>query len=466
MIMKIIPKINENPLDRSVVFQANIDSDKSLKDQVGSIEDRGIESGDKINFVLPEGNIQEYRITDMNRYDNWKDIFIKGVHDEKWRTSPFIKKDIYGLIIREDPVPFTDSDLKAIETAYLSPGFITQDALGAYGVILKNALVRRDAQSENMKVKISELDNRLAVLAQELGIKKKKSIDTTMDQSRIARYLVHQGRNSWAGELGNMMEFEENEKVIGLMLQKEISSILKGGSENPGITNKLYELIQGQTDTKTQKDYIPVNALILYAVLIKNIDLIKIAINAKNQPIDIQKQGRIKGKFTPRLGTMLNDLSNEEGMEKIKSVLASAGLIQEHKIIPKLENKSMGKTIIISERQAQLLSLLRLSETSDAIKATKDAGYTTPDVGGYTAQEPGGTDHAAELEKKRNSGRPAVDATKDHFKPADKREKSLIVDKDKVCDSKKLNDYFVKEGVDYYKVLTKKELVEQLAQNA
>jgi len=480
--MKIIPKlggkINEYVLNEAELVVGAKPSDSSeTTEPMGQEISRIVPKLDKdkdtisVSTDVFESNIQEYKIKDMNRYDTWKDVFTKGVQDEKWRKSGFIKVDSYYL---SQNVPFTDSDLKFIEKTYFTPGFITQDVLGAYGVILKNAIGRRSILSEEMKVKITEFDKRLKALVRGTDINKKKEISTTFDPAKIARYLVWQGKDSWAGNLGNTMRLEENEKVIGLMLRKETDNILRGGSENSAITNELYELIKKQSLTKTKaknkgldeievKDYIPVNELILYAVLIRDTELVNIAISAEKQKIDLQKQGRIKGKFTKVLGTMLSDLVKEEGMEEIKSILSSAGLISssEEKIIPKLENRTMGKTIIISERQAQILSLLRLRENSNAINATKGSGYTTPKVGGYTAQPGGGTDHAADLEKKRNKGRPAVDATKDQFKPTDKIEKSLIVDKDKVCDTKKLNDYFVKEGVDYYKIVSKKDLLKE-----
>ena len=163
---------------------------------------------------------------------------------------------------------------------------------------------------------------------------------------------------------------------------------------------------------------------------------------------------------------MLSGLVEHDEMSQIRNVLINANVITPKKIIPKLENKTMGKTIIISERQAKMLSLLRLKEDNTPSKVTKKSlDYKTPKNGGYTTQAATGTDYAKELERKRNNNKGAAkNATAKDTESPDNIKKSLIVDKDAEpnFNQKKLNDYFVKEGVDEYKVVKKGELFKQI----
>jgi hypothetical protein len=430
---------------------------------------------DPRSVINNEGRITEYRNPNATRYNTWVDVFVNGVRDKEWRNSVYLQKDIFHLA---ESVPFTDSDLSVIEDFYSTPDAVDQQITGTLGVILKNALARRSPLPEDMKVKLRAFDSRLSAMARNNGINKKKNLERTMDVSLKAHYLKLQGRDSWAEARGNIMGLPENQNVIGVLLRKEIDRLLAGGTDNNlGLKKELNMLISKQSDTRVKirnrgeqhdpKDYIPVNLLLLYAVLTKDINLVRTAIEAEGQEIDPHEQSRIKGRFTPKLETILSGLVEHEEMSDIKNVLINAHLIPKpKKIIPKFENRTMGKTIIITERQAKMLSLLRFNENT-ASNATKGGSfdYETPENGGYTKQSADGTDYAKQLEKKRHQNKDAArKATAGEYKPAKNLKKSLSVDKGKEIEAKekRLNDYFVKEGVEYYQVVTKDDLMNKL----
>jgi len=445
--MKIIPKIigelKEITLNEDDKGKVEIVIDKDKDEDVKTQVDNAVETlGDDNNITVSgqpntsttlyawrerdnASTLNEYKTSTAQRYHTWVDVFTKGVKDNNWLRTVYLQKDIFDLAAN---VPFTDKDFDIIEEVYQDPDFLTQQALGGLGVILKNALARRSPLPEDMKIRLREFDTLLSTTAMDKGLNKKKKLERTMDPNLVNYHNKMSGIDSKAEAIGNMMGLPENQNFIGALLKKEINKILDGGSPDLGIKKEIVNSLAKQSDTKTKiknrgddtdpKDYIPVNLLILYAVLIKDSGLVHTAIEAEGQEVDPLEQKRVKGKFAPKLGTILAKLVDGEGMDEIKNILIAARIIPKpKKIKPKLEHKTMGRTIIISERQAQMLSLLRLSEN-----APKDKNLV--------------------------------------IKNAAKKE--LIVDKsEEVAEDQRLNDYFVKEGIEYYKIVTKQDLLDE-----
>ncbi|MCL2312403.1 MAG: hypothetical protein FWC41_07955, partial [Firmicutes bacterium] len=196
----------------------------------------------------------------------------------------------------------------------------------------------------------------------------------------------------------------------------------------------------------------------------------ELAIEAEGQEINPRGQNIINGKFTPKLETMLSGLVEHEEMSEIKRLLMSANLIKT-KIKPKLENKTMGKTIIISERQAKMLSLLKLEDNAKKGEPfgdkPKNAGYVAdkPTSGTGRAPHKGNKSASSSDAGTSKSGKVCCDPPKGttKFTPNDYKSQNLKNAKEKsLIVNGNLNDYFVKEGVEYYQVTTKKDLLNQL----
>ena len=477
--MKIIPKISNKIIKEYVLNEdegttvIGLSTDKTVEDGFKDIStnvDKGnftIKVGDNTSTTTTTEPVLEYKIPDVQRYESWVDVFTKGVLDEKWLTTSLLKKDIYTLAAN---TPLTDKDLSIIKKTYTDPDFVTPRTVNAAGVILKNAITRRSPLPEDMKVKLAAFDRVLKTIAKDKNINKKKNLERTMDPDLKAHYLKQQGRDSWAEAMGNMMGLPENQKVIGKLLQQEIEKMKKGGQPDLGIKQELYELIHKQKDSKTKiknrgeqyetdpQDYIPVNLLILYAVLAKDANLVNIAIKAEGQKIDPKVQNRIQGKFTPKLGTMLAKLVEDDDMSEIKHLLLMGRVIPYNKIKPQTENRIGGKTIIISERQAKMLSLLKEDEDIKPIEWKLGGGYYAIFDG--NSIEPRIIFKDDENQHKvTNDDDNELDGSINDYLYQDDDDYNELEES-----TNKLNDYLVQEGINQYKVFTKQQLMEQLSE--
>jgi len=253
-------------------------------------------------------------------------------------------------------------------------------------------------------------------------------------------------------------------------------------------------------------DLVDANLLLTYATLIGNLGLVKSVFELHGREVNFKQQERIGGKFSKSLIKRLKDFAILNDYTDIVTVLTHHAGIKE---------SFMPKKIIMSERQAKLLSMLKeetlnecdclmgmtlaspdflnrdtnkyptyesymeksdenISENTATDITKKEMGYRHPS-NHRKIKNIDKTDYCKKLKDERESKtNVAQNVTRNvktfGYKTPTNRKRSMSVHKgDNVEEKERRNDFFAKEvRVKRYenKVFTKKELIESILKNS
>jgi hypothetical protein len=260
---------------------------------------------------------------------------------------------------------------------------------------------------------------------------------------------------------------DAEKKIIDL--ERKLKQIpIKNQGERADIEMQIDILKAQGVDTPENyegDDLVDANLLLTYAVLINNDNLVNAAFELKNRSVNFGDKGikggkNIKGRFTSKL------------LDQLKGAAKSRGYIGLLSKLNHMRESINLKKLIMTERQAKLVSMLKedgMISENIATDATKDLGYLCP-IKHRKIKNLDKTDFCKKLKDERDSKTnvaPNITKDKHEYKSPTNRRKSLTIHKgDKVEDKEQLNNFFAKE-VRRKKnneniVFTKKELIETI----
>jgi len=412
--------------------------------------------------------------------DDWVTIFTQDLLDDSFSTKPYLKWLPYNKAVKGEVL--TDADAEEIintviqnRKTYDNPSWIQRAQK-----LIKNALggkIGLEYNDEDMTASVAY--NR----ASGAGINAKMQLqgliaamskgNTTDAINKLEHLYTNKGAwykrqyeledtgeeaGSTAKIIGDVDAAKEgSETSLDVVLDQAIQAKDRGALDNiKNLISKYSDTRRGQDLGKApEKQYVDANKLLEYGVVINDPSVVDWALQIKaSTPLDPSKSGRgEKGKFQPQLINKLLKLAAHPAIIK---------KLKEIKIRMQLGETKV-KRLIVTERQAQMLALLKLEESAaiDATKGNKSFNYKSTRRADIT-KNMNKTDYAEKLKDERERNQhiaPQVTKKELKYRSPSNRNGSMIVKGGKIKDhEKRPNSYYVHEGT----VLTKKELIEKI----
>jgi hypothetical protein len=488
IIPRIIPKLNE--LTYSVVPQSRDSQNRTADEQIRDVGDSGNFNPERDNIEVSDEYVTEdsnYKGSTM-RYDHspyedhdWVTIFTKDLFDPNFYGKNSMKNAPYNKILNNDLV--TDKDITDITSevknnlkTFANPAWAKRAK-----TIAKNVLIGKDgydySTGEAVQVynrasgadpkTVNEFYKLLNIIitkgAQDAELHLMNKVGGEAD------HLLSNLTNSHKKEYGvestssargfSAHTKEKAEENINDLLDDAIKN--KNDKAKNRIDTLLFknaDIITNDEDKDTTVYNVDANKLLQYGVVINNTAIVRRAIQIEaSTGLNVKQMVRNSG------GRFETSLINK--LLKSTQNLAILRLLENLKKRKNENNMTRINKIRITERQARLLSLLKVEESA-AIDATKDKhgfGYKTPEGTADATRNMNKTDYAKQLKnarEKREKIAPKI--TKDQFDYKPPCHRKTMLNGKEIQDSEKTgNQYQTRENI----IITKKELMEGIFQN-